>query len=389
MHSTSALLEIFRWGYAHVPGVLFTYSKELDLDMEDIGVLAAILYAHEVKSKPLFERGITTGQILQCCPTLTKNKLSRRLLKFSNQNIIDIIEEGSKNFTDKKVQLEPLLEKLEEIITRDHPQLSFVQNEKTKDDEKIEYLEKIKQLENELEEERNKKIAYTETLGNSDNNYKKVADFISKKTGNLMSVKMSNELKKWLQEMSLTPEYLLCMLELCFEREIYNPKEITNIAKDLVEYSIQSVEGLELYFNKYVDNEKNTIIRNNKFDPDIQEFGSFTGIDMIAEARKRIYYKWRYDWGFTHSMIMKAGEIMCQRTKNGGLEYIDSVLNNWLKKEIRSIEEAEKEFQDFKNKNKREKSSTANIKKENQRSNKDEYEIYVKPVPLDDIKSNV
>ena len=70
---------------------------------------------------------------------------------------------------------------------------------------------------------------------------------------------------------------------------------------------------------------------------------------MNAEARKKVYYKWRYDWGFTHNMIMKAGELMCQRTKNGGMEYIDSVLNNWMTKEIRSLPDVEKEIAAFKN----------------------------------------
>lgn len=93
----------------------------------------------------------------------------------------------------------------------------------------------------------------------------------------------------------------------------------------------------------------------NQFDPDVMEFGKFTGIDMNAEARRNMYYKWRYDWGFSHAMIMKAGEIMCQRTKNGGLEYIDSVLHNWMSKEIRLPEDADRELKEYKSRQKSDK----------------------------------
>ena len=84
-------------------------------------------------------------------------------------------------------------------------------------------------------------------------------------------------------------------------------------------------------------------------------------------------------------MIMKAGEIMCQRTKNGGLEYIDSVLNNWLRKEIRQVEQAEKEIIEFRNKNKLEKPGVINKKK----LDVNEYEIYVPTSSLEEIKSKV
>jgi DNA replication protein DnaD len=243
------------------------------------------------------------------------------------------------------------------------------------------------QLELSLEEEKGKRLVDHNSYAST--NYKKVADFISKKTGNLMSVKMSNELHKWLEEMGFTTEFLLCMLELCFERNIFNPRDITKIARDLKEYAISTVEGLEMYFKRYVDNEKSTALRINQFDPDVIEFGNFTGIDMSASARKQVYYKWRYDWGFSHAMIMKAGEIMCQRTRNGGLEYIDSVLNNWMSKEIRRVEDAEKELQDFKQRNKTERNQAGGNQKNTNRSITSEYEIYVPPGSLEELKTKV
>ncbi|NLU46586.1 MAG: DnaD domain protein [Syntrophomonadaceae bacterium] len=377
MHNIAAYVEILRWGQANVPAVLFCYGRELDLTIEDIGIFAAVFYTYE-KSKPLFQRGVSVGQILQMCPLISKQKLSRSLNRLEKLSLISL-QGSNSNFMEKRVGLEPLFAKLEELITRDHHLLTKTEPA-VNDDIIAEYRLKIEQLELALEEEKNRNIP--EILANSNGNFKKVADFISKKTGNLMSVKMANELRRWLEDMNMTPEFLLCMLEMCFERNIYNPRYISRIAKDLKEYSVNSVEGLENYFKKFVDDPVKSKIPVNQFDPDVMEFGKFTGIDMNAEARRNMYYKWRYDWGFSHAMIMKAGEIMCQRTKNGSLEYIDSVLHNWLSKEIRLPEDADRELKEYKSRQKSDKPTPKKVQ------GSEEYEIYISPVRLEELKSN-
>jgi len=376
MHNLSASVEILRWGQASIPAVLFCYGRELDLTIEDLGVYAAIFYTYE-KSKPLFQSGVSVGQILQMCPLISKQKLARSINRLEKLSLLSLHGNGS--FMDKRVGLEPLFSKLEELIIRDHHLLTKSETA-VNEDIIAEYRLKIEQLELALEEEKNRNIP--EMLTNSNGNFKKVADFISKKTGSLMSVKMANELKRWLDEMAMTPEFLLCMLEMCFERNIYNPRHISSIAKDLKEYSVNSVEGLENYFKKFVDDGTKSKLPRSEFDPDVIEFGKFTGIDMNAEARRNIYYKWRYDWGFSHAMIMKAGQIMCQRTKNGGLEYVDSVLYNWMTKEIRLPEDADRELKEHKNRYKSEKSTHKKVPES------EEYEIYISPVRLEELKSN-
>lgn len=392
MHARSLLMEMYRWSFACLPGAVFNYAKELDLDIEDIGIFTALFYTLE-KSRPLYDRGITPGQVLQTCPLLSTQKLSRRLNRLQQLGVIEI-DQNNRSFTERIIYLEPLIEKLEALIIRDHPQLNLNENRQDTgaDQEHVdqlldEYRERIVQLELSLEEEKGKRLIDFNSHASA--GFKKVADFISKKTGNLMSVKMSNELHKWLEEMGFTTEFLLCMLELCFERNIFNPRDISKIARDLKEYAISTVEGLEIYFKRYVDNEKSAALRLNQFDPDVMEFGNFTGIDMGASARQQVYYKWRYDWGFSHPMIMKAGEIMCQRTRNGGLEYIDSVLNNWMSKEIRRVEDAEKELQAFKQRSKNERKQAAGSQKNTTRSITPEYEIYVPPGSLEEIKTKV
>lgn len=378
MHYYAASVELLRWGHASIPAALFCYGRELDLTIEDIGILAAIFYTYE-KSKPLFQTGVGAGQVLQLCPLISKQKFTKNVNRLNKLGLLQL-EGKSPSLMDKCIRIEPLFEKLSELVQRDHSQLS--QRQEPPVDTILEnYRMKIEQLELALEEEKNRSLP--DVISLKDASFKKVADFISKKTGNLMSVKMSNELNRWLQDMSFTPEFLLCMLELCFERNIYNPRDISKIAQDLKEYSVNTVEGLTSYFKKFVDEPANSPVRRKQYDPDIMEFGTFTGIDMNAEARKNIYYKWRYDWGFSHSMIMKAGEIMCQRTKNGGMEYIDSVLNNWMSKEIRLPQDADKELKEHKSRQKTEKPTAKKVPEPV------DYEIYISPARLEELKSNV
>lgn len=391
MYKSSASLEVFRWGFSHLPGAVFHYAAELELDMEDIGLLALLFYLYE-NINPLSKVGLKVSQIIKSYPGYSSIKLSRRLSRLHNLEVIAIQGE-QKNLPDRVLFIEPLLDKLSALVLRDHALLSLeAEKEKLQqnelEEELIQYKQRIELLEQELEKHKDKPIP-ADYYESANQNYKKVADFISKKTGNLMSLKMSNELKKWLGEMGFTAEFLLCMLELCFERQIYNPREITNIARDLKEYSVNSVEGLELYFKNYVDKDSNRIKRLDYFDAEVIEFGRFTGVDMSAEARRNIYNKWRYDWGFSHQIIMKAGELMCQRTQNGGLEYIDSVLSNWMNKELKTLEQVEKEIINFKVKNKKERKPSSAPAKSPVKKAKEDYKIYVPPDVLNELKNSV
>ena len=67
-------------GSVNVPGIIFEYSKELDLTTDDIGMITTILYAYQ-QSKPLYHTGVEMGKILQVCPCLSKQKLARKLAR--------------------------------------------------------------------------------------------------------------------------------------------------------------------------------------------------------------------------------------------------------------------------------------------------------------------
>lgn len=362
------ILEILRWGIVHIPAVLYTYSAELDLDIEDIGMLGMLLFAYQ-KTKPLSSPGVDLAQVMQVCPAVSKNRLARRLGKWEKAGLIKIEGQGME-FAARRVCLDPLYNRLRDIIMRDH---SLSQNTYLNTDNFSKAQEKrIEELELALQwEQRRNENSIPEVTGVNNRDFRMVADFISQKTGNLISIKMGNELRKWMGEFCFKPEFILCFLELCFERRINNPHEITRIAAGLNECSISNLEAMETYFHTFVDGKPSGIY---EFDPEVVEFGRLTGLDMKAEARKKVYYKWRYDWGFSNEMVSRAGEIMCNRTKNGGIDYVDGILSNWKNNNVRSLADAEKETAEHK--------SRRNAEKQFAKGKKpieEEREIYLPP----------
>ena len=80
-------LEIMRWGLVQIPIMLYNYAAELDLDAEDLGIIGGILFVY-TRSKPLSGNGVEVGQVLQVCPVISKNRLSRKLGKWEKAGLI-------------------------------------------------------------------------------------------------------------------------------------------------------------------------------------------------------------------------------------------------------------------------------------------------------------
>ncbi|MGE5415570.1 MAG: DnaD domain protein [Acidobacteriota bacterium] len=375
-------LELFRWGFVQTPAILYCYATELDLDMEDLGLFGAVFYAFASRSKPLYRTGVEIGQIMQVCPIITKQRLARKITKWEKAGLVAIEGSNQVEFSSRKMYIEPLYVRLREIIVRDHPEFKpSAQNNEYYDSLFADYDKRIEQMQIVLQDEKaNKRVKEFKPVKGQD--VKKVSDFISKKTGNLTSGTLEKEVRKWLEEYRFKLEFILCMLELCFERKITHPRELAKIAKGLKECSINNLEGMENYLKNFVDGSNWPKISG--FDPEVINFGNFTGIDMNAEARKKVYYKWRYDWGFTGDIIKKAGEIMCSRTRSGGLEYIDSVLNDWKERGLRNLPDVEREMDELKKSKKEDK--RANVIKKSLAVADEEREIYIPPTLLDNEK---
>jgi len=380
------IFEVFRGGFAQVPAVIYSYAGELGLDAEDMGILGAVFLALSQRHHNPQVDQVTLGQVAESYPALTKSKLLRRIARWEALDIIMVEPSGDKDWKLRSISITPLFSRISELLCRDNPLLSESAASTDKQNQELEaqvqeYEQRVKRLEDQIAEQDKAMVAL------AGDEYRQVADFLAKKTGNLLSGRMARELRKWVEEMGFEKEFLLAMLELCIERDINNPREITSIARGIKETGICNLEGMEAYFNRLVDNEP-AHKRLYQFDPEINEFATMVGIDMGAEARRNVYYKWRYEWQFSADMIIKAGEIMSQRTRNGGLEYVDTVLGNWRTKNIRTRSEADDELQAFKRSKEKKKTTDERGGKSRVASSGDN-QIYVAPAVLEKLKSGV
>lgn len=82
---------------------------------------------------------------------------------------------------------------------------------------------------------------------------------------------------------------------------------------------------------------------------------------------------------------MKAGEIMSQRTKNGGLDYVDKVLANWRSKDITTLAEVERDSNEFRKRAAKRAGRLHSVRPGS--ADHEEAQIYVAPHVLEELKS--
>ena len=82
-----------------------------------------------------------------------------------------------------------------------------------------------------------------------------------------------------------------------------------------------------------------------------------------------------------------AGELMSQRTQRGGLEYMDSILNNWRQKNIFTLDSVNKELAAFKSQQRQ----ALNVKGASKAATYNEFDygnIYIPKDELQKLKNN-
>lgn len=92
-------------------------------------------------------------------------------------------------------------------------------------------------------------------------------------------------------------------------------------------------EGLPLEYFSYESEEKEILedeftLKEQHLQEDINEFSKYTAIEIGGNAARDTYLKWRFNWGFSHEIIMKAGQLMSHLAKVPNLAYVDRILSD-------------------------------------------------------------
>lgn len=167
----------------------------------------------------------------------------------------------------------------------------------------------------------------------------------------------------------------------CRQRETVNgnPTPTNNIYTNTINTKLEEEEETRANLALEPKSQDNTLCLDEsqpeelEFENKIQEFENFTAINMSGDARRQIYRKWHENWGFSSEVILKAAALMAELTKNPNLSYVDKILADWKKGNIRSLAEAIRAVEAFRSQRPiQQKSKSKTIKY-------DDYPIFVPP----------
>lgn len=114
-------------------------------------------------------------------------------------------------------------------------------------------------------------------------------------------------------------------------------------------------------------------------------FEKMTDISLKPELRRKVYRKWRYVWGFSQEMILKAAEVMLMLARVPNMAYIDRILYEWQVYGISTVEEAEQHTINFRKARKGQKKRKNHPSTSPSGSINNDYEIYVPPAVLEEL----
>jgi DnaD/phage-associated family protein len=172
--------------------------------------------------------------------------------------------------------------------------------------------------------------------GQEEFNYNKIIKWLDQVRG---TPSITLKEKQLIQEFNLqygwSTDFILIFLQLCFERGENTLQKYQPIAKKVYISGVHNVDDLVAFMNdldwiQYKVSEVKKCV------------GQYGG---VTRPQREMYLKWHRIWKFSHEVIMRAAEETV-RTNNPSFKYIDGILADWHKREVKNILDAEKALQE-------------------------------------------
>lgn len=143
--------------------------------------------------------------------------------------------------------------------------------------------------------------------------------------------------------LGFSAELIMLLLEYCVSKGKRDMRYIEATAIGWDSRGIKTVEAAEQYMESEADDKKFLYELKNLF-----------GLKDRNFSRKEEAYinQWHDNCGMGAEMIALAYEYCIMATNKLSFQYMDSIIRNWKKAGISTVEAAEKDHEDFKNKNK-------------------------------------
>lgn len=145
-------------------------------------------------------------------------------------------------------------------------------------------------------------------------------------------------------ELGFSPEAIIMLLEYCVSKDKRSMKYIEKVAISWHENGIITMSQIENYINS--EKEKNSYFYS------LRKLFGIT--DRNLSKTEEMYLKaWKNEYGMSEEMVALAYEYCILSTNKLSFPYINSIIKGWFEKGIKTIEEAEKDHNDYKSKNKK------------------------------------
>lgn len=140
-------------------------------------------------------------------------------------------------------------------------------------------------------------------------------------------------------ELGLSPEVILMILEYCISNEKRSMKYIEKVAIGWHENGITTIDAAENYMQE--KKEKNTYFYNLR---------RLFGIDNrnLSKTEEMYLKTWRDTYTMSEEMVALAYEYCIISTNKLSFPYMNTIIENWYKKNIFNVQEAEKDHEEFK-----------------------------------------
>jgi len=145
----------------------------------------------------------------------------------------------------------------------------------------------------------------------------------------------------WQKEFGFSSELILILMEYCISKGKSDPRYIEKVALSWHDLKITTIEQAQSLIKKTEDKWLN-----------IRKILTYLGINNsdIMKPQQDLIEKWLLIYKFPNEIILKACDICFERLNRADFKYIDGILTNWNKNNIKTLEDiALKDAKNIKN----------------------------------------
>lgn len=144
-------------------------------------------------------------------------------------------------------------------------------------------------------------------------------------------------------ELGFSPEVITMLLEYCVSKDKRNMNYIEKVAISWHKNGIFTIDAADKFIT--AEKEKGSYFYNLR---------KLFGIDNrnLSKTEETYLKTWRDDCQMSEDMVGLAYEYCIMQTGKMSFPYMNTIITNWHKSDIHTIPDAEKDHENFKNKNK-------------------------------------